>query len=101
MDIENKTFNIECPNCKKKITLTFHTVKCPKCGITYDEKEVKQAFYNYESTVENSKLYKFGQYMEKSGEGMNQAGKTIGQLGCFIFFLPLLIFLIWFITKIS
>ena len=99
MDLQNKTLNINCPHCGKKITLTFNTIKCPKCGGTFELEAVKRFFYNYESRLANSKSYKVANAIEKTGNGLTGFGNFLSSLGCAIMGIPLLIILVWFILS--
>lgn len=97
MDLENTKLKLKCNHCGNHIILTYHTIKCPKCGTSYDPEEVKQIFHNYESNVENNKAYQVGQALTNFGDNAQGCGQTIGALGCLIFFLPFLWFLLHFI----
>ena len=99
MDLQNKTLNINCPHCGKKITLTFNTIKCPKCGGTFEPEAVKRFFYNYESRLANSNSYKVANAIEKTGNGLTGFGNFLSSLGCAIMGIPLLIILVWFILS--
>lgn len=99
MDLQNKTLNINCPHCGKKITLTFNTIKCPKCGGTFEPEAVKRFFYNYESRLANSKSYKVANAIEKTGNSLTGFGNFLSSLGCAIMGIPLLIILVWFILS--
>ena len=99
MDLQNKTLNINCPHCGKKITLAFNTIKCPKCGGTFEPEAVKRFFYNYESRLANSKSYKVANAIEKTGNGLTGFGNFLSSLGCAIMGIPLLIILVWFILS--
>ena len=99
MDLQNKTLNINCPHCGKNITLTFNTIKCPKCGGTFKSAAVKRFFYNYESRLANSKSYKVANAIEKTGNGLTGFGNFLSSLGCAIMGIPLLIILVWFILS--
>lgn len=100
MNLENTKLKYQCPDCKETIILTFHTSQCPKCHAKYDNDEIKQLFYNYESQVENSTFTKVGNALIKTGDGMatagdgiKETGNAISSLGCFIFGLPFLFIL--------
>ena len=99
MDLQNTTLNINCHRCGKKITLTFNTIQCPKCGEMFDPEAIKRIFYNYESRLANSKAYKVGNAIEKTGNGLNSFGIFLSSLGCVIMGIPLLIILVWFILS--
>ena len=99
MDLQNTTLNINCPHCGEKITLTFNTIKCPKCGGTFEPEAVKRFFYNYESRLANSKSYKVANAIEKTGNGLTGFGNFLSSLGCAIMGIPLLIILVWFILS--
>lgn len=99
MDLENERIKINCNFCKKDFILTFNTTQCPNCGGKFSPEEVHQVFYNYESRLANSKLYRAGEKMQKSGERIEKTGSFISQIGCFIFMLPLGLFCIWLIMN--
>lgn len=98
--MEGKTLKITCPICKKSMILTFNTTQCPHCHSTFDTDEVHKVFYDYESKLANSKLYRFGSYMEKSGNAMSGFGGFLQNLGCFIFLLPIGIFCIYILISL-
>ncbi|MDT2661068.1 zinc ribbon domain-containing protein [Enterococcus hulanensis] len=100
MDIKKEKLEIECPNCKKKFLLTFNTINCPHCGMHFDQEEVHQVFYNYESKLVNSKAYKTGERFKKTGETMQKTGGALQQIGCFLFLLPLAVLCIWFLINL-
>lgn len=100
MNLENEKLNIKCPHCNNNIVLTFHTVKCPKCGGAFDPEEVKQTFYNYESNVENNKATQVGNAITGAGEAMQGCGQVISGLGCLIIIIFLLIPLLQFIFSL-
>lgn len=97
MDIKNKRLKIKCENCSKDFYLTFNTTQCPNCGIQFNPNDVHKIFYDYESHLANSNLYRFEERMEKSGESIEKTGNAIQQIGCFIFMIPLGLFCIWLI----
>lgn len=100
MDIEKERLNMKCEACQNDFILTFHTVKCPKCGAVFNPDEVHQIFYNYESKLANSNLYQYGQRMQKSGKRIEKTGETISQIGCFIFMIPIGLLCLWFIISL-
>jgi DNA-directed RNA polymerase subunit RPC12/RpoP len=89
MNIENEKLKVVCPHCQRKIILTFHTTKCPKCNNAYNPDEVKQVFYNYESNLANSKLNNVAESAKEVADGMEKTGGALVNLGCFLFLLPL------------
>ena len=58
-NIEELYLKIRCPHCVKKIKLTFNTTKCPKCGIHFEENEIKQFYFDCESMIVNNKVLLF------------------------------------------
>lgn len=99
MDIEKEHLKMKCDSCKNDFILTFHTIKCPKCGAIFDTNEIHQIFYNYESRLANSKLYQRGKKMQNSGKYIEKTGETISQIGCFIFMIPIGLLCLWFIIS--
>ena len=97
MDIEKEKLKLKCNSCQKDFYMTFNTTQCPNCHAQFNPEEVHQIFYDYESRLANSKLYRFGERMEKSGESIEKTGNVIQQIGCFIFLIPLGLFCIWLI----
>ncbi|WP_438766833.1 hypothetical protein [Enterococcus sp. AZ102] len=97
MNNESVILKIKCPNCNKNINITYNTEKCPKCEIDFDINQVHSLFHAYETRLANSKMYKFGQNMERTGDNLNSLGNYIQQIGCFIFSIPLGLFCIWLI----
>lgn len=100
MDLKNEKLEVECPNCRKKIVLTFNTTSCPKCGINYESEAVHKVFYDYESNLANSKNYQFADKAGKAADSVVKAGSCIEQLGCIIFLLPLALFCLYMLFKI-
>lgn len=100
MNLKEEQLNIDCPFCKKKIVLTFNTLKCPSCSASYEKEDVHKVFYEYESQVANSNFTKIGNNAEKFGSGMQKTGSAIQQIGCFLFMLPLGIFALYMMIKI-
>ena len=100
MDLENTKLKIKCNHCGNHIILTYHTIKCPKCGTSYDPEEVKQIFHNYESNVENSKVTQVGNALTGAGEAMQGCGQVVSSLGCLIILIFLLIPLLHFIFSL-
>lgn len=97
MDIEKEKLKLKCNSCQKDFYMTFNTTQCPNCHAQFNPEEVHQIFYDYESRLANSKLYRFGERMEKSGESIEKTGNVIQQIGRFIFLIPLGLFCIWLI----
>lgn len=93
MDLQNTKLNYICPNCQKKIILTFHTIQCPLCHCQYDSEQIKQIFYNYESQVENNGFTQVGNDLQKLGRGLQGTGSCLENLGCVIFGIPFLFIL--------
>lgn len=98
MDLQNTTLNIICPYCSKNITLTFNTIRCPKCSGTFEPESIKRIFYDYESRIANSSAMKFANSMETTGKALDSFGSFLSSLGCVIMGLPVMIILIWFIV---
>lgn len=93
MNLKNEKLSYVCPNCNKRIILTFHTIQCPLCKSQYDTEQVKQIFYNYESQVENSKFTQVGNGFQSVGTGLEETGSCLQSLGCVIFGIPFLFLL--------
>lgn len=91
MDLLNTKLSYTCPNCQKRIILTFHTTQCPKCHVAYLPKNVKQIFYDYESHVENSAFTQFGNDLQATGNVLKETGNVISAIGCVVFGIPFLI----------
>ena len=100
MDIENKRLKMKCNSCQKDFFLTFNSTECPNCHAQFDTNEIHKIFYDYESNLANSKLYRFGEKMEKSGNNIAKTGDFIQQLGCFIFMIPIGLFCLWLIFSL-
>lgn len=100
MDIKSKKIKLKCENCSKDFYLTFNTTQCPNCGIHFNSDDVHQLFYEYESRLANSKLYRFGEKTERVGDSLEKSGSFLQQLGCFIFLIPLGLFCLWLIFSI-
>lgn len=100
MNLENTKLKLKCNNCNNNIILTFHTQRCPKCGVEFDQDEVKQKFYDYESSVENSTATKVGNALEGVGDTIQGCGQAISSLGCLIICILLLIPLLHFIFSL-
>lgn len=100
MDLENTKLKLKCNHCSNNIILTYHTIKCPKCGTLYDPEEVKQIFHNYESNVENNKATQVGNALTGAGEAMQGCGQVVSGLGCLIIIIFLLIPLLQFIFSL-
>lgn len=100
MNLENARLKLKCNNCGNNIILTFHTRKCPKCGIEFTQEEVEQVFYDYESRVENSKATQIGNALEGAGDVIQGCGQAISSLGCLIICILLLIPLLHFIFSL-
>lgn len=97
MDLQNITLNITCPHCSENITLTFNTIRCPKCAGAFEPESIKRIFYDYESRMANSSAMKFANSMESTGKALDKFGSCLSSLGCVIIGLPVMIILIWFI----
>ena len=100
MDLEQARLKLKCEHCKNDIILTFHTQRCPKCGMEYDSDEVKQIFYDYESYVENSKATQVGNTLDGCGTALQGCGQSLSSLGCLIMIILLLIPLLHFIFSL-
>lgn len=97
MDIEKEKLKLKCNSCQKDFYMTFNTTHCPNCDAQFNPEDVHKIFYDYESRLANSKLYRFGEKMEKTGNTIESAGGFMQQLGCFIFMIPIGLFCLWVI----
>ncbi|MGO2565844.1 MAG: hypothetical protein ACTH8E_08645 [Brochothrix thermosphacta] len=100
MDIQKERMNLNCRSCGEDFVATFNTSSCPKCGIDFEENEIKKIFYDYESQLVNNPRYMAGEKLEKISSDLNNASKSTASFGCLTTLgctIPIIIVILFFL----